>query len=103
MKSILKVSLLLATWFLGMHTAHANEQFQDVDAINSKMAQWVDAWDVGTDTFNPALFKDLFMPGKDAISVFDNVQGDVLTLSSVDALWKPGAHLLIRFLFGMWF
>lgn len=54
--------------------------------------RWAKAWNVGDRDFQPEAFRELFAPGERGISVFDNVQGDVIRLESVDqyiSTWGP--------------
>lgn len=62
------------------------------EAIHELTNRWVDAWNVGDRAFDGEAFRDLFAPGANGIAVFDNVQGDVLVLTSVDQYvetWGP--------------
>lgn len=63
-----------------------------VKAIKQATAQWLAGWDVGERAFNSEVFRPLFAPGAEALSVFDNVQGDVIVLRDVDQYietWGP--------------
>ena len=75
---------------MSVQTAQSNES--DKQRIEQQIKIWTQAWNVGTGTFDPEPFRDLFAPGNDNISVFDNVQGDVLTLNDIDryvSTWGP--------------
>jgi ketosteroid isomerase-like protein len=64
----------------------------DEQQIRELTQQWVAAWDIGDQPFAGELFRDLFAPGKNGIEVFDNIQGDVTVLTSVDeyvSTWAP--------------
>ncbi|MEO1205472.1 MAG: hypothetical protein AAFV45_04005 [Pseudomonadota bacterium] len=60
--------------------------------IISETAKWCAGWTIEDRPFDGEVFRDLFAPGGNAIAVFDNVQGDVLVLRSVDdyvKTWVP--------------
>ena len=60
--------------------------------IEPLAARWLAGWNIGAGPFDGAIFRDIFAPGEAAISVFDNVAGDVIVLTSVDdyiATWTP--------------
>lgn len=73
-------------------TMTASAEHADKQTIAGLTEQWTQAWDIGTNAFNPSVFNEIFAQGENAISVFDNVQGDVITLSSVEQYmqtWGP--------------
>ncbi|MGF1551886.1 MAG: YybH family protein [Paracoccaceae bacterium] len=60
--------------------------------IDRLTERWLDGWNVGDAPFDGAVFREVFAPGEGAVTVFDNVQGDVVVLRSVDdyvATWTP--------------
>lgn len=60
--------------------------------IRTLTQQWVEGWNVGANEFSGEAFRPLFAPGPGGILVFDNVQGDVIVLTSVDQYvetWTP--------------
>ena len=72
-------------------TATATSMRQtDVDQIESLTRQWAAIWSPEDKPFRADEFRNLFSPSE--LQVFDNVQGDVLTLNSVDEYvrtWEP--------------
>ena len=62
------------------------------DAIEELAAKWLAGWNIRDRPFNGEVFRSLFAPGDGALSVFDNVQGDVIVLRDVDQYvetWGP--------------
>lgn len=62
------------------------------NVIQNLTNRWLAGWNVSDEPFSGEAFRDLFAPGENAIRVFDNVQGDVLVLTSVDqyvTTWEP--------------
>ncbi|MEQ8824025.1 MAG: hypothetical protein RIC14_06610 [Filomicrobium sp.] len=62
------------------------------DIILNLTDRWLAGWNIGDKPFSGEVFRDLFAPGENAVRVFDNVQGDVIVLTSVDqyvATWAP--------------
>ncbi|MEM7527011.1 MAG: nuclear transport factor 2 family protein [Pseudomonadota bacterium] len=60
--------------------------------VKALTEQWLAGWNIGEATFDGGRFRQIFAPGGGGISVFDNVEGDVIELSSVDdyvATWTP--------------
>ncbi|MEM9030180.1 MAG: nuclear transport factor 2 family protein [Pseudomonadota bacterium] len=60
--------------------------------IERLTAEWCDGWNVEDRSFDGETFRDLFARGDNAITVFDNVHGDVLVLRSIDEYvetWGP--------------
>ncbi|MEM6355244.1 MAG: nuclear transport factor 2 family protein [Pseudomonadota bacterium] len=60
--------------------------------IEPLVEHWLAGWNIGAEAFDSAVFREIFAPGEGAISVFDNVAGDVIELRSVEdyvATWTP--------------
>ncbi|MEO1190260.1 MAG: nuclear transport factor 2 family protein [Pseudomonadota bacterium] len=54
--------------------------------------RWLAGWNLGSKAFDGDVFLDIFAEGQGAISVFDNVAGDVVVLTSAEAYaatWTP--------------
>jgi catechol 2,3-dioxygenase-like lactoylglutathione lyase family enzyme/ketosteroid isomerase-like protein len=72
--------------YTGGETSPAEKEITDLTQ------QWLNAWDIGTGEFEPEIFRTIFAPGENGIEVFDNVQGDVVVIRSVDEYiktWTP--------------
>lgn len=68
------------------------EQDDDEKVVRDLTQQWLAGWDIDDRPFDAEVFRPLFVPGKNSIEVFDNVQGDVIVINDVDtyiATWKP--------------
>ncbi len=60
--------------------------------LEQQIDTWVAGWNIGEKPFNAEVFRDVFAAGPGEIAVFDNVEGDVVVLDSVDAYvetWTP--------------
>lgn len=60
--------------------------------IEPLIERWLAGWNIGAEPFDGEVFREIFAPGEGAISVFDNVAGDVIEIRSVDSYigtWAP--------------
>lgn len=68
------------------------EKVDDKQLIHTLSNRWAEIWNIGTAKFDAEAFREVFAPGENAVEVFDNVQGDVITIGSVDEYietWIP--------------
>lgn len=66
------------------------EAVSDEKTIQDLTQKWLSGWNIGDQAFDAEVFRPLFSEGD--IEVFDNVQGDVIVLRSVEGYiqtWKP--------------
>ncbi|MEO1009477.1 MAG: nuclear transport factor 2 family protein [Planctomycetota bacterium] len=67
------------------HASGASARHDDEQELRAALAQWIDGWSPGTDTWTGEQLRPLYAAGPRAIRVFDNVEGDVVDLRSFAA------------------